>query len=55
MSDDRLRDEDITTTWRQDLPDPRVSRADPDGTDGDATDGTDGDSADSADSDGQDS
>ena len=55
MGDDRLRDEDITTTWRHTAGSGAGMTADPDGTDGDATDGTDGDSADSTDSDGQDS
>jgi hypothetical protein len=55
MSDDKLRDEDISTTWRQSPGSKAGFSADPDGTDGDSTDGTDGDSADSGDSDGTDS
>ena len=54
MTDDRLRDEDINTTWRQAAGSGAGLTADPDGTDGDTTDTTDGDSGDS-DSDGQDS
>jgi hypothetical protein len=55
MSDDKLRDEDISTTWRNAPGSGAGFSADPDGTDGDGTDGTDGDSAGGGDSDGQDS
>jgi hypothetical protein len=52
VADGKLRDEDISTTWRQTAGSGAGLTADPDGTDGDSTDGTDGDSGDS---DGQDS
>jgi len=55
MADDKLRDEDINTTWKQATGSGAGLTADPDGTDGDTTDGTDGDSGEPGDSDSQDS
>jgi len=51
MADDRLRDEDISTTWKQTTGSGAGLTADPDGTDGDTTDGTDGDTTDGTDGD----